>query len=255
MSAYLRSARSSVRKADEQAREVRAMSSEAGSGDQGRRLPGQPLQADQARLPVGAVAEPFPGLLDPLRSHKNACVQAVRADGDADRRADLLSRTTADASTRERSQAGRSTMKQSRRSSCTLLAALPSAVGRARDYTRWVLDAWRLSAMADTVELLVSELVTNAVRATGILDESGDESLLVGKVNPVYVCLSLAAETLLIQVWDISSAPPQRRMALEDDETGRGLLLVQTLSKEWGCEVLEAGGKIVWCRCLIAETA
>lgn len=255
MSAYLRAARSSARKADEQAREVRAMSTEAKAGDQDRHLLGQALQVDHARLPAGAVADLFPGLLDPLGSHESACVQAVRADGDADRRADLLSRTTADASTREGSQAGRSTMKQSRRSSCTLLAALPSAVGRARDYTRWVLDAWRLSAMVDTVELLVSELVTNAVRATGILDESVDESLLVGKVNPVYLCLSLAAETLLIQVWDSSSTPPQRHMASEDDETGRGLLLVQTLSKEWGCEVLKTGGKIVWCRCLIAETA
>ena len=42
-----------------------------------------------------------------------------------------------------------------------LLAALPSAVGRARAYARWALGTWQLPAMADTVELLVSELVTN----------------------------------------------------------------------------------------------
>jgi anti-sigma regulatory factor (Ser/Thr protein kinase) len=107
--------------------------------------------------------------------------------------------------------------------------------------------------MTDTVELLVSELVTNAVRATGVLDEMADERALVGKVKPLYLSLSLLAETLLIEVWDTSSTPPLRRVASDDDETGRGLMLVQTLSKEWGCEVLETGGKIVWCKCLAED--
>jgi anti-sigma regulatory factor (Ser/Thr protein kinase) len=140
------------------------------------------------------------------------------------------------------------------RSNCMLLAGMPSAVGRARAYARWVLDTWRLSALADTVELLVSELVTNAVKATGVVDESVGEDLLAGKVKPVYLSLSALADSLLIEVWDVSSTPPLRRMASETDETGRGLLLVQALSKEWGCEVLETGGKIVWCKCLIGES-
>lgn len=140
------------------------------------------------------------------------------------------------------------------RSNCMLLAAMPSAVGRARAYTRWVLDTWQLSEMADTAELLVSELLTNAVRATGMVDEAADERLLAGKVNPVYLSLSVLAETLLIEVWDVSSTPPLRRVAADTDESGRGLLLVQTLAKEWGCEVLETGGKIVWCKCLIGES-
>jgi hypothetical protein len=57
----------------------------------------------------------------------------------------------------------------------------------------------------------------------------------------------------LIEVKDTSVTPPLRRVAADNDETGRGLMLVQTLSKEWGCEVLETGGKIVWCKCLIGE--
>jgi anti-sigma regulatory factor (Ser/Thr protein kinase) len=134
-----------------------------------------------------------------------------------------------------------------------LMAALPSAVGQARAYARWVLGGWQLPAMADTAELLVSELVTNAVKATGSVDEWTDERRLAGKVNPVYLSLSALADALLIEVWDASSVPPLRRVASEDDETGRGLMLVQTLSKEWGCEVLETGGKVVWCKCLIAE--
>ena len=61
------------------------------------------------------------------------------------------------------------------------------------------------------------------------------------------------AETLLIEVWDTSEAPPRRRAASDEDENGRGLLLVQALSKEWGSDVLDTGGKIVWCECLIGE--
>jgi anti-sigma regulatory factor (Ser/Thr protein kinase) len=135
-----------------------------------------------------------------------------------------------------------------------LMAALPSAVGRARAYARWVLGTWQLSAMADTVELLVSELVTNAVKNTGVVDESVDERLVAGKVNPIYLGLSVLVETLLIEVWDVSTTPPLRRVASDDDETGRGLLLMEMLSKEWDFEVLATGGKIVWCKCLIEET-
>lgn len=141
------------------------------------------------------------------------------------------------------------------RSNCMLMAALPSAVGRARAYARWVLDTWQLPEMADAVELLVSELVTNAVKATGVVDDPVDERALAGKVKPIYLGLSALAETLLIEVWDASAIPPLRRVASENDETGRGLALVQMLSKEWGCEVLDTGGKIVWCKCLIGEAA
>jgi anti-sigma regulatory factor (Ser/Thr protein kinase) len=144
-------------------------------------------------------------------------------------------------------------MNQPPRSNCMPMAAFPHAVGQARAYVRWMLGSWRLHGMADTVELLVSELVTNAVNATGVTDEPVNQGRLGGKVNPIYLCLSVLAETLLIEVWDVSSTPPLRRAASEDDESGRGLVLVQTLSKEWGCEVLETGGKVVWCKCLIGE--
>lgn len=144
-------------------------------------------------------------------------------------------------------------MNRPPQSNCMLMAALPSAVGRARAYTRSVLDAAQLSAMTETVVLIVSELVTNAVKATGVVEESADERLSVGRGKPIYLSLSVLSETLLIEVWDASTDPPLRRVASDDDETGRGLLLVQTLSKEWGWEVLDTGGKIVWCKCLIGE--
>ncbi|WP_433183834.1 ATP-binding protein [Actinoallomurus sp. CA-150999] len=133
-----------------------------------------------------------------------------------------------------------------------LIAALPSAAGRARTYTRWALRTWRLDTMVETAELLVSELVTNAVKATGGLNGS----LRAGRAetgSSIYLCLSTFSEKLLIEVWDRSDESPHRRTASDDDENGRGLVLVQALSKDWGYETLYSGGKIVWCECLILE--
>jgi anti-sigma regulatory factor (Ser/Thr protein kinase) len=134
-----------------------------------------------------------------------------------------------------------------------LMPALPRTVGQARSYARWLLGTWQLESMGDIVELLVSELVTNAINATGITDGGPADSRLIGGVKPIYVCLSVRSEALRIEVWDTSSRPPLRRPAADEDEGGRGLLLVQALTKEWGCEVLETGGKIVWCECLIGD--
>jgi anti-sigma regulatory factor (Ser/Thr protein kinase) len=141
-------------------------------------------------------------------------------------------------------------MPPSMQANCVLLAALPQAVGRARVYVRGVLGEWRLQAMTDTVELLVSELVTNAVQATGLAEGQVE----AGNAHPIYLCLSTLGDVLLIEVWDPSSALPLKRAAADDDEAGRGLMLVKALSKEWGCRILRSGGKIVWCRCLIGET-
>ncbi|GAA0365253.1 ATP-binding protein [Actinoallomurus spadix] len=133
-----------------------------------------------------------------------------------------------------------------------LIAALPTAAGRARAYTRSALHDWRLDVLIDTAELLVSELVTNAMKATGAVTcpvRAGRRD----KEQPIYLCLSAFTESLLIEVWDTSDDPPLRRTASDDDENGRGLLLVQTLSKNWGYESLHSGGKIVWCECPILE--
>lgn len=128
------------------------------------------------------------------------------------------------------------------RSKCLLLSAVPETVGRSRAFVRRVLRMWRVDS--DTAELLVSELVTNALNATvgGRSVYGGDSA-----VTPIYLCLSLNDTTVLIEVWDGSPEPPRVRDAAEDDEHGRGLLLVDALAKEWGHQVLPEGGKIVWC--------
>jgi two-component sensor histidine kinase len=128
----------------------------------------------------------------------------------------------------------------------TLLVAVPRAAGDARAFTTLVLDAWGLSHLVETTELLVSELVTNAVKhAGGIMDPPGDLTGVIGRIPPVMLSISHCG-ALLVQVWDVSGESVIRRAAADDDVDGRGLDLVDALAKKWGCEVLESGGKIVW---------
>jgi anti-sigma regulatory factor (Ser/Thr protein kinase) len=119
------------------------------------------------------------------------------------------------------------------------LAALPTAAGSARKHARAVALEFGLSAMADTIELIVSEIVTNALLAT--LDVS-----FSGFATPI-VRLSLESgmRGLLIRVWDASDEMPSRRYVGPDDDSGRGLMLVDCLASEWGA-YREARGKVVW---------
>jgi hypothetical protein len=89
------------------------------------------------------------------------------------------------------SQVTRRTMTQPPRSNCMLMPALPRTVGQTRSCARWLLGTWQLESMGDTVELLVNELATNTINATGITEEEPDDSRLIGNVKPIYICLSV----------------------------------------------------------------
>jgi anti-sigma regulatory factor (Ser/Thr protein kinase) len=119
------------------------------------------------------------------------------------------------------------------------LAALPTAAASARKHARAVALESGLPALADATELVVSEIVTNAVRATS--------SLKAGNLTIPVVRLWLASDlrALLISVWDGSSQMPVPQDASPDDELGRGLMLVDSLASEWGA-YLVAEGKVVW---------
>jgi anti-sigma regulatory factor (Ser/Thr protein kinase) len=118
------------------------------------------------------------------------------------------------------------------------LGALPGAVPCARLHARHVLWEWRLEERAETVELLVSELMTNAVRA------SGD---LAAGAAPVRLWLCSDRTRVVIQVWDGSAQMPVRHDAEPETEDGRGLLLVESLSAGWGSYRPEgSSGKVVW---------
>jgi Histidine kinase-like ATPase domain len=124
---------------------------------------------------------------------------------------------------------------------CLPLAALATAPGCARGHVRAVAREWGLSALADTAELLASELVTNSVRAYERSKPGADHA-----VAPV-VGLWLASDrlSLVVHVWDACDDMPVRQDAGPDEIGGRGLLLVETLGKDWGA-YREAGGKVVW---------
>ena len=144
-----------------------------------------------------------------------------------------------------RSAANRVTQVESRlpRRTSLLLGALPSAVPCARLYARQVLWEWGLSKNAETAELLLSELVTNAIQgARAIVSDL-----------PVNVRLSANRDRLLIEVWDSNVRPPVSRVVeggfpALDAESGRGLFLVETLSERWGWyPTRNPEGKVTWC--------
>jgi anti-sigma regulatory factor (Ser/Thr protein kinase) len=128
------------------------------------------------------------------------------------------------------------------------LVTLPTSPFWARRYTRFFLDSCRgISAgTAETAELLVSELVTNAVRFSGDparslrYSERADASL-------ISLSLRHFREFLLIEVYDTDNNPPIRSHPDDHAESGRGLMLVDALSKEWSYFFPPGGGKVVYC--------
>lgn len=139
------------------------------------------------------------------------------------------------------------------------LRALPVSVRSARLQARKVLREWRLEAFADPVELLVSELTTNAVRASAMIGEPLRETGQAQRAARVRLWLSSDRYSVLIQVWDGGHHEPVRQNAGLDAEDGRGLLLVEALCAQWGCYAPAGpagldgpaglGGKIVWALC------
>ncbi|MCX5423349.1 SpoIIE family protein phosphatase [Streptomyces sp. NBC_00078] len=104
-----------------------------------------------------------------------------------------------------------------------------AAPGRARRLARRALSRWGMEDMSDSVELLVSEVVTNAVRYA---------------TRPVTLRL-LRTDVLRCEVGDDVPQLPRLRQARATDEGGRGLYLVNKLARRWGATRLSTG-KVVW---------
>ncbi|MFF4649703.1 ATP-binding protein [Streptomyces sp. NPDC001380] len=94
----------------------------------------------------------------------------------------------------------------------------PRNVARSRLLTRTALAAWGAQQLSDSAEMVVSELVTNAVRYG---------------CGPVSLALVLTAEALQISVSDGGPALPAPRDARADEPGGRGLQIVETLCDGW----------------------
>jgi Histidine kinase-like ATPase domain len=116
------------------------------------------------------------------------------------------------------------------------LAALPGAVPCARYHCWQVLWEWHLTGLAHSTELLVSELVTNAITA----------SRSAGGDSPIRLWLLSDTARAVIMVWDASPHLPVRAEPNADAETGRGLLLVEMISDQWGAYPTPPCGKAVW---------
>ncbi|MFG3344296.1 SpoIIE family protein phosphatase [Streptomyces sp. NPDC048018] len=105
----------------------------------------------------------------------------------------------------------------------------PSEVGTLRSLAAGQLDEWGLEELAFSTELILSELITNAIRYGAA---------------PVRVRL-LRDRTLTCEVWDGSSTAPHLRYAATMDEGGRGLFLVAQVSEHWGTRYTPEG-KVIW---------
>lgn len=126
------------------------------------------------------------------------------------------------------------------------LVTLPSAPFWARRHTQAALNAWWLwPETIETAELLVSELVTNALRAASCPPGQSAGSWL-DDVQRICLTLRLLPRRLVIEVFDNDPQPPVLAEASADAESGRGLILVDALTKEWGYYFLPAGGKVVY---------
>ncbi len=114
----------------------------------------------------------------------------------------------------------------------------PAEVGRARRWARSRLLGSGIGAdepVAETLLLLISELVTNAVVHTGC--PAVLRMLFPGPAP---------AGTVRVEVADTSARPPSPRHAKGDDTGGRGLELVEGLADRWGWQ-REGAGKRIWC--------
>ncbi|WP_343070582.1 ATP-binding protein [Streptomyces bathyalis] len=112
------------------------------------------------------------------------------------------------------------------------LPRVPESVAKARRLVSSSLRVWHLEGAEDTARLVVSELVTNTVAHT--------------RLDCVRVTISRVDEHLVrVAVTDRSQNMPEGREAGLDDESGRGLALVDALSTDWGVDPLR-WGKRVW---------
>lgn len=125
------------------------------------------------------------------------------------------------------------------------LAALPTAPGTARAHVGAVLAGWGMGTLADLATLVVSELVTNALRESTM--PAGGPRYVNGQMPLIWVCLLSDTYRLLLEVHDQADGEPVMIDAYPDAETGRGLQMIERLAEQWGWNPkISQPGKCVW---------
>ncbi len=126
------------------------------------------------------------------------------------------------------------------------LGPAPGSARTAREFTAAVLYTWRLGGVLPDARLVVSELVTNAVRHGLAPARLGAPDACRDRLPPIGLRLLRHPTGLLCEVTDPSDIMPTRLAPDDDAEIGRGLCLIAALSHQWGAIPLPAGGKCVW---------
>ncbi len=125
------------------------------------------------------------------------------------------------------------------------LGALPGATPCARLHARAVLTEWGLADLVEAAELIVSELVTNAVRASTGPD--GRPRYDASGLPVVVLRMASDGIRLLVEVWDGLPGAPAAAHPGPDDESGRGLMLVAAQCDRWSWQTVPGWpGKVVW---------
>ncbi len=116
----------------------------------------------------------------------------------------------------------------------------PGNAGQARRFVNLTFDQWALSAAAADAQLIVSELVTNAVRhaVEPLRPDVGE--------YPLWLGLFRYPSHLMCAVSDPSPHAPRERLADASAVSGRGLQLISALSDSWSWEPTAPQGKTVW---------
>jgi anti-sigma regulatory factor (Ser/Thr protein kinase) len=130
---------------------------------------------------------------------------------------------------------------------CLELDALPIAVCSGRLHAKHLLREWGLAGSVNSVQLVVSELVTNAIQASANVAARDRASGMAAAMAPIRMRLASDWQRILIEVWDSDPRAPQHVTPDPDAENGRGLLLVEALSSSWHWYFPHGWhGKVVW---------
>ncbi|WP_236257879.1 ATP-binding protein [Streptomyces hygroscopicus] len=116
----------------------------------------------------------------------------------------------------------------------------PRAVGQARAELRKALAGWGLVTVEGTAQIVLSELLTNAIRHTRV--SAGQE------IETRYLC---EGDSVRIEVHDASDERPELRNPSSEVAHGRGLVLVEALADRWGVTPCPVVGKSVWAVCAL----
>ncbi|MEV7007080.1 ATP-binding protein [Streptosporangium sp. NPDC051022] len=132
------------------------------------------------------------------------------------------------------------------------LAAHPIARSFARRLVERAPAKWGMEELETVASLVMTELVTNAVNATGndasAFRNEGNEDEISRNSRCVRAGLYRMGDAVVIEVWDACRTPPRLTAPSLDDECGRGLRIVEDLSAAWGYRWGDPEGKVVWAR-------